>query len=277
MSSPVRFNYMFKFSWLALATASLLACTTTPSGRSQLLLVSDQQMNQMGLTAFEQMKANDKVSVVPAKSAYAKCVVDALVAELPGEWQRMSWEVQAFAIQEPNAFALPGGKVGLNTGLLRVATDQDQLAAVLGHEIGHVIYRHAGERVSQQQLSQVGLSLAQAYAGRHASTSEVNLLMAALGAGTQVGVLLPFSRQHETEADLYGQELMAKAGFDPAAAAQLWRNMSAFSGKDGRPPALLSTHPDPDQRVARLAQMAPTLRAEYERARASGKRPNCRD
>ncbi|MBD8527843.1 M48 family metallopeptidase [Pseudoxanthomonas sp. CAU 1598] len=262
---------------LSLATLLLGACATTPSGRSQLLLVSDQQMNQMGLTAFEQMKANDKVSVVPAKSVYAKCVVDALVAELPTEWQRLPWEVQAFAIQEPNAFALPGGKVGLNTGLLRVAETQDQLAAVLGHEIGHVVYRHAGERVSQQQLTQVGLSLAEAYAGRNASSSQVGLLMAALGAGAQVGVLLPFSRQHESEADLYGQALMAKAGFDPEAAAQLWRNMNAASDKTGRPPALLSTHPNPEARIARLADHAPQLRPDYERARAAGKRPNCRD
>src|SRR5690606_20263712 len=98
-----------------------------------------------------------------------QCIVDALVRELPPEWQRLPWEAQAFAIAEPNAFALPGGKVGVNTGLLRVADTPDKLAAVLGHEIGHVVYRHAGERISQQQLAQTGLALAGAYAGRNAS------------------------------------------------------------------------------------------------------------
>lgn len=263
---------------LALAGLTLLAaCATTPEGRSQVLLVSDSQMNQMGLAAFQQMKANDKVSVVPAKSAYAQCVVDAMVRELPPEWQNLSWEAQAFAIKEPNAFALPGGKVGLNTGLLRVATDQDQLAAVLGHEIGHVMYRHAGERVSQQQLAQAGVALAGAYAGRHASGDNVNTLMAALGAGVQVGVLLPFSRRHESEADRAGQRLMAQAGFDPRAAVTLWQNMQRASGSEGRPPQVLSTHPDPAGRIVALEQRVAELMPVFEAARAAGKRPRCQD
>ena len=260
----------------ALGMGLLSGCATTPGGRSQLLLVSDSQMNQMGVAAFDQMKANDKLSVVPAKSAYAQCIVDALVAELPDEWRRLKWEAQAFAIAEPNAFALPGGKVGINTGLLRIATTQDQLAAVLAHEVAHVSYRHAGERVSQQQLAQTGLALANAYAGRNASPQQVNMLMAALGAGVQVGVLLPFSRAHESEADLAGQALMARAGFDPAAAVSLWQGMQQASGSKGRPPQILSTHPDPGQRIdalsANVARMAPVV----QQARAAGKRPACR-
>lgn len=251
-------------------------CTTTPDGRSQVMMVSDTQMNEMGLTAFNQMKANDKTSTVPERSRYAQCIVDALVAELPAEWQRLPWEAQAFAIAEPNAFALPGGKVGINTGLLRVAENQDMLAAVIGHEIGHVVYRHAGERVSQQQLAQTGAALAGAYAGRNASPDQVNQLMAALGAGAQVGVLLPFSRKHESEADVYGQRLMAQAGFDPAAAVSLWQAMQSASGSAGRPPRLLSTHPDPDGRIRALAERAPGLEPIFKAARDAGKRPNCR-
>lgn len=254
----------------------LVACATTPGGRSQLLLVPDGQMEQLGVAAFERMKATDRLSVVPAKSAYAQCIVDALVAELPPRWRRLRWEAQAFAVAEPNAFALPGGKVGINTGLLRVATTQDELAAVLAHEIAHVVYRHAGERVSQQQLAGVGLSLAQAYAGRNASPDQVDLLIAALGAGVQVGVLLPFSRAHETEADLAGQELMARAGFDPAAAVRLWKAMQAATGSRGRPPRILSTHPDPGQRIEALAQRVERLRPVFEQARAAGRRPACR-
>ncbi|MCK7592070.1 M48 family metallopeptidase [Pseudomarimonas salicorniae] len=256
--------------------AAVAACTNTPSGRSQLLLVSDSQMNQMGATAFAQMKANDKLSVVPEKSVYAQCIVNALVAELPDEWRRLQWEAQAFAIAEPNAFALPGGKVGINTGLLRVATDQDQLAAVLAHEVAHVTYRHAGERVSQQQLAQTGMALANAYAGRNASPNETKLLMAAMGAGVQVGVLLPFSRAHESEADIAGQALMARAGFDPAAAVTLWQNMREASGKQGRPPQILSTHPDPGRRIEALQANVSKLQPVVQQARAAGKRPSCR-
>jgi predicted Zn-dependent protease len=253
----------------------LSACATTPDGRSQVMMVSDAQVNQMGITAFEQMKAKDKTSTVPARSAYAQCIVDALVRELPPEWQRLDWEAQAFAIAEPNAFALPGGKVGVNTGLLRIADTQDKLAAVLAHEVAHVVYRHAGERISQQQLAQTGLALAGAYAGRNASPDQVNLMVAALGAGAQVGVLLPFSRKHETEADVYGQRLMAQAGFDPQAAVELWQGMQSATGSEGRPPRFLSTHPDPEGRIRALSDSAPGLRDVYEQARRAGKRPGC--
>lgn len=253
----------------------LSACATTPDGRSQVMMVSDAQVNQMGITAFEQMKAKDKTSTVPARSAYAQCIVDALVRELPPEWQRLDWEAQAFAIAEPNAFALPGGKVGVNTGLLRIADTQDKLAAVLAHEVAHVVYRHAGERISQQQLAQTGLALAGAYAGRNASPEQVNLMVAALGAGAQVGVLLPFSRKHETEADVYGQRLMAQAGFDPQAAVELWQGMQSATGSEGRPPRFLSTHPDPEGRIRALSDSAPGLREVYQQAQRAGKRPGC--
>lgn len=262
---------------LASMLCLLFGCAATPEGRRQVVLVSDAELNRMGQTAFAQMQANDKLTTVPAKTRYVQCLVDALVAELPTEWRGLPWEAQAFAVKEPNAFALPGGKIGVNTGLLRVATTPDQLAAVIGHEIGHVMYRHAGERVSQQQLAQTGISLAGAYAGRHASPQAVNGLMAALGAGAQVGVLLPFSRKHETEADRAGQKLMAQAGFDPQAAVTLWQAMQAATGSQGGPPQLLSTHPDPAGRIRALQESVPGLQATYQAARAAGKRPRCRD
>ncbi len=254
----------------------LSACATTPEGRSQVQLVPDTQLNAMGLAAFQQMKEDDKLSVVPAKAAYAQCIVDALVPELDPQWRTLPWEAQAFAVATPNAFALPGGKVGINTGLLRVATTQDQLAAVIGHEIGHVVYRHAGERISQQQLAGAGMGLIEAYAGRRASPQQVQLVMAALGAGAQVGVLLPYSRQHETEADRAGQRLMARAGFDPAAAVTLWRNMLAATDSEGRPPQFLSTHPDPEARIRALEANVAELTPIYQQARNAGKRPACR-
>ena len=267
---------MTKHSIVALlATALLAACATAPSGRSQLLLVSDSQMDQMGIAAFDKMKASDKLSRDARKSAYVDCVVAALTAELPDPWRQEAWDAQVFAIDSPNAFALPGGKIGVNTGMFDVAKNQDQLAAVLGHEIGHVMSRHANERVSQSTLAQAGSGLVAAYVGRNSSPDQVKQYVALLGAGTQVGVLLPYSRLHETEADRLGQQLMARAGFDPAGAAALWQNMIAASGNGAGPPRLLSTHPDPAARAADLAASAPGLTSVVQAAHAAGKRPRC--
>ena len=245
----------------------LTACATSPTGRRQLLMVSDAEVNQMGLATFQQMKATDKLSSDSQKAATASCLVRQLVAQLPQEWQTLEWESQVFAIDSANAFALPGGKVGINTGLFRVAANQDQLAAVVGHEIGHVIARHSAERLSQSVLAEAGAGLVGAYAGRNASPDQVKQLVALLGAGTQVGVLLPYSRLHESEADRIGQELMAKAGFDPREAARLWENMIQASAGSATPPRLLSTHPDSTARARALAEAAPALMPVYEAAR----------
>ncbi|MFA5684880.1 MAG: M48 family metallopeptidase [Lysobacteraceae bacterium] len=261
---------------LAGALALAAGCATSPTGRSQLLMMSDAQMSQMGIAAFDQMKTADKVSTDRAKHAYVACIVTALVAELPEQWRAQPWEAQVFAVDSPNAFALPGGKIGVNTGMLRLAENQDQLAAVIGHEIGHVIASHANERVSQSTLAEAGSAALAAYVGRNASPDAVKQYVALLGAGAQVGVLLPFSRKHESEADVIGQQLMARAGFDPAAAAELWRNMLEVARKEGRPPRLLSTHPDPEQRIEILQRKAPELRADYEAARRQGRAPRCR-
>lgn len=258
-----------------LCSLALAACTTSPTGRSQLLLMSDAQMNQMGALAFDRMKASDALSRDPRRIGYVNCVVEALARELPAPWSQLRWEAQAFAIDSPNAFALPGGKVGVNTGLFDVARTQDQLAAVIGHEIGHVIARHSNERVSQSQLAQVGATVLGAYAGRNASPEQVKQYVALLGAGTQVGVLLPYAREQEREADVIGQELMASAGFDPAQAATLWRNMIDATRDQGRPPRLLSTHPDPGARASELERRAPALASRFASARAAGKRPQC--
>jgi predicted Zn-dependent protease len=259
----------------AAISALVVACTTSPTGRRQLIMVSDSEVNQMGLAAFAQMKATDKLSTDTRKKGTIDCVVGALVAQLPAEWQKLPWEAQAFAIDSPNAFALPGGKVGVNTGMFKVAANQDQLAAVLGHEIGHVLARHSAERLSHEQLAQVGTTVAGAYIGRNASPAQVNQLIALLGAGTQVGVLLPYSRLQESEADRIGQELMARAGFDPAQAPELWQNMIRASQGSATPPRLLSTHPDSADRAKVLAENAPKLSGSYQQARSAGRVPKC--
>lgn len=257
----------------ALTAALATACTTAPSGRQQLLLVSGGQMAQMGQTSFEQLKRSDKLARDPVRLGQVQCVVRALTAGLPGN-ARTGWEVQLFDDPNPNAFALPGGKVGVNTGMFNVARNQDQLAGVIAHEIAHVIFQHANERVSQQMAAGVGMQALGAYTGSRTSPQQTQMLMSALGLGAQLGVMLPFSRKHESEADVYGQQYMARAGFDPNGAVALWQNMIAAS-RGGRPPIILSTHPDPQNRVQALAANAPRLMADYRAARAGGRAPNC--
>ncbi len=176
---------------LALAALCLGGCATSPTGRSQFIAVSDQQMDQLGATSFEQMKQSDKLSRNARKLGTARCVVDALKLALPPDGQRVAWEVQVFDDVNPNAFALPGGKMGVNTGMWTVAKTQDELAAVMAHELAHVLSRHAAERVSQQMAAGVALEAAQAYSGSRTSPENTRLLMGALGLGAQLGVMLP--------------------------------------------------------------------------------------
>ena len=267
-------NRKLGFCVLAAAlSAALASCATAPSGRSQLLLVSESQMMQLGATSFEQLKRSDKLARDPVRLGHVQCVVRALTAGLPSSG-RIGWEVQLFDDPNPNAFALPGGKVGVNTGMFNVARNQDQLAGVIAHEIAHVIFRHANERVSQQMAAGIGVQALGAYTGSRTSPQNTRMLMSALGLGAQLGVMLPFSRKHESEADVYGQQYMARAGFDPNGAVALWQNMIAAS-RSGRPPTILSTHPDPQNRVRALAANAPSLMGEYRAARAAGRAPNC--
>jgi predicted Zn-dependent protease len=253
-----------------LALAVLAACTTTPTGRSQLILVSDADMDKMGATAFNQIKTSGKLANDPARARYVRCVADALIAQLPEPARSQTWEVALIADNSANAFALPGGKVGVHTGLLKVAKDQDQLAAVIGHELGHVISRHAAERVSQQFAADTALQVVNSATG-----GERQQLLGLLGLGAQAGVILPFSRRHESEADVLGQRYMAQAGFDPHAAAALWQNLVA-QGNGSRVPAWISTHPDPQQRIQSLQAGAPALMPTYQQARAAGRKPACR-
>jgi predicted Zn-dependent protease len=257
----------------AAIAASVAACATAPSGRSQLLLVSGSEMAQMGATSFEQLKRSDKLANDPVHLGQVQCVVRALTAGLPAS-ARVNWEAQLFQDDNPNAFALPGGKVGVNTGMFSVARNQDQLAGVIAHEIAHVIFQHANERVSQQMAAGVGVQALGAYTGARTSPQTTQMLMSALGLGAQLGVLLPYSRKHESEADVYGQQYMARAGFDPNGAVALWQNMIAAS-RSGRAPTILSTHPDPQNRIQALAAQAPALMAEFRAARAAGHAPNC--
>ena len=251
--------------------AGLAACATTTSstGRRQYVGgVSEQQLNQLGAQAFVEAKTKGPLSNDAKQNAYVRCVVNALVRQLPPQAQGTSWETALFANKEPNAFALPGGKVGVNTGIFSVAKNQDQLAAVLAHEIGHVVERHHDERITRQMGASGAVQLLGALAGDYGSLATQGGSLLA-----QTGFLLPGSRVQETEADVVGQRLMAEAGFDPAQAVNLWQNMIAAGG--GRPPEWLSTHPNPESRIQELRNRAGTLAPTYQQARASGRVPKC--
>jgi predicted Zn-dependent protease len=200
---------------------------------------------------------------------YVECVAQAIVAVLP-EQNQAQWEVVVFNEDSANAFALPGGKMGVNTGMLKVAVDQNQLAAVLGHEVGHVLAQHGNERMSLEFAAQTGTQLLGAVV---ADSNEKPMLMAAMGLGVHYGLKLPYSRTHEAEADVMGLELMARAGFHPQASVQLWRNMSAQQKE--APPEFMSTHPAHSTRIDGLSVNMATALSIYQQARQQGKRPNC--
>ncbi|KAF1685779.1 M48 family metallopeptidase [Pseudoxanthomonas taiwanensis] len=263
--------------WMLAAAIAMLvaacATATSPTGRKQYLSYSDDQLNQMGAQAFTQMKAKQTVATDAGQNAYVQCVVRALVPHLPEEWRGLQWETAVFVDDEPNAFALPGGKVGVNSGMFKVAKNQDQLAAVIGHEIGHVYARHSNERITRQSMASTGLAVVGALAGSRYGQSGADLVTQGGSMVAQLGLLLPFSRVQETEADEIGQRLMAEAGFDPAEAVALWQNMIATSA--GRSPEWLSTHPDPQNRIRALQQRVPALQAVRDAARQAGRIPRC--
>jgi predicted Zn-dependent protease len=257
-----------------LAVLAGCATTTSSTGRTQLVGgVSQEQLNQLGVQAFTEAKSKGPLSNDAKQNAYVRCVVNALVRQLPAQNQSVAWETAVFADKEPNAFALPGGKVGVNTGIFTVARNQDQLAAVLAHEIGHVVEHHHDERITRQMGAQTGLGIAGALLGARYGQGAADATNQFGGMAAQGLFLLPGSRTQESEADVVGQRLMAQAGFDPAQAVNLWQNMIAAGGS--RPPQWLSTHPDPQSRIQELRSRAGTLAPSYQQARAAGRVPKC--
>ena len=261
-----------RLSWLSVLYLGLigLACATSPTGRRQLTLFSEQDMAQLGSRSFAQIKEEQKVSDDAEINRYVECITQALTTGLSPEWQN-GWEVVVFEDESANAFALPGRRVGVNTGLLEVAETPDQLATVLGHEVGHVQAQHGNERISQQVAAQIGLSVAAATTDSDTAAGRATL--AALGLGTQYGILLPFSRTHESEADMLGLEIMARSGFEPEESLLLWQNMAQAGG--AQPPEWMSSHPSHRTRINDLTDALPQAKVLSQTARAAGKTPDC--
>jgi len=229
----------------------LSACSTSSSGRNQIMLYSNTELSKMGVTSFEQMKSEVKISKDLATNKFVQCVADAITVNVPKSAHDGDWEVVVFDSPQINAFALPGGKIGVYTGILNVTENQHQLAAIMGHEVGHVIEHHSNERLSSNQVAQGGLALVGAALAVKQNENR-DLWMAGLGLGVQYGVLMPYGRAHESEADIVGQELMAKSGFDPSASIKLWENMA--KNATSSQPEFLSTHPSNQTRIKQLTE-----------------------
>lgn len=251
-----------------LAVIGLTACSASPTGRNQILLFSNQDMSSLGAQSFTQMKQEIPINQDAKTNAYVQCVATSITRQVPKQSGIDSWEVVVFDSDQVNAFALPGGKIGVYSGLLEVAVNQDQLATVIGHEISHVLANHSNERLSQTQLANVGMQITDVAIGSSQYAQYKDLTMAALGAGVQYGVILPYGRSQESEADVVGLELMAKAGFDPKQSIALWKNMDKASGGD-QPPELLSTHPSHNTRIRDLTEKIEAMPAY------STPRPDC--
>jgi predicted Zn-dependent protease len=253
------------------AIIAATACSTSPTGRSQLAFMSDRDMREMGQQAFSQIKAQTPLSRDGQAIGVVRCVSEAITSRLPADQRGAGWEILVFDDNAVNAFALPGNKIGVYEGIFRAARNQNQLAAVIGHEVAHVIAEHANERVSTTYATQMGVNVAQAAAGGSGTYS--GQLMGLLGAGATVGVILPFNRKQESEADIVGLDLMARAGFDPAQSIPLWENMARIGQE--KPPEFLSTHPSDETRMAGLRKKLPEAETLYREAQEKGFQPSC--
>lgn len=225
----------------------------------------------MGIAAYTEMKQQTPATTNGKKSDYVQCVTSHILKAMPN-YNPADWEITVFEDPQANAFALPGGKIGVYTGLLDVAENQDQLATVIGHEIAHVLANHSNERVSTSTLTNTGLQLAQIAAGGGNSATK-QTLFGLLGLGAQVGIALPFGRKQESEADLLGLDLMATAGFDPRQSVYLWENMGKAGGE--KPPEFMSTHPSGERRINDLSDRMNSAMALSLQARKAGSSPNC--
>lgn len=252
-------------------------CETNPyTGRSQLLMTSVSQEMQLGAQAYSQVKTDPKLrqsqdprEIESVKRVAARIIEAAKRSKYAEMAQQFQWEVIVIKDDKTmNAFALPGGKIAVYTGIFPVARTEAGLAAVLGHEVVHALARHGAERMSQGQLTNAALQVAGAAAGAAGGGGMMSqAAMAALGAGAQVGVLLPFSRKHESEADYIGILLAADAGYDPRESVSLWERMGQLS-QGGGPSEFLSTHPSHETRIDQLKKWMPEAMGIYQSRQA---------
>ena len=253
---------------LLLALTALLwaGCGSVPlTGRRQLLLVSDQEVLSSSLTQY-----NDYMKTAPRSSSAKQAAMVKRVGQkiaqateaylrqngLAAEVKNFQWEFNLVADKQVNAFCMPGGKIVVYEGLMKLVTSDDELAVVIGHEVAHAVAKHSNERMSQQLMAQYGAQImGQALSNKSAAVQQIG--NSVYGLGAQYGVMLPFSRKHESEADYMGLVFMAMAGYNPEVAVNFWQKMSA--GKSGSTPEFMSTHPSDATRINEIKQHLPEI------------------
>ena len=265
-------NHTFSYCWFPIKNLRpiwpfiflfgiITACQTAPiTGRSQLILISPQKEIELGLASYKAILKNATLSSDPAVTK----MVQEIGMKLAKASNQADFEWEFNVIEDDkmiNAFALPGGKVAVYTGILPYTKNEAGMATVLGHELGHVIARHGAERVSSGLLAQLGL-LGLNLALERQDSRVVQSINQAYGAGVQVGILLPFNRTQESEGDHIGLILMAKAGYDPREAIGFWKRMS--HGKKNKPPEFLSTHPSDERRIKQIESLLPEAFGIYQ-------------
>ncbi|MDD5139063.1 MAG: M48 family metallopeptidase [Verrucomicrobiales bacterium] len=254
-------------AFIGLLAAVLSGCDTVPvTGRQQFNIMSTSQEAQLGLTSFNQLKKETPISKDPAANALVQKVGHRIAAVAGKDMPGAQWEFVVFESKEANAFCLPGGKVGVYTGILPITKDESGMATVIGHEVAHAVARHGGERMSEAMVLQTGGQIL----GTTLSGSDPRLQAAAnvaYGLTSQVGVALPHSRAQESEADHIGLIYMAEAGYDPRMAVAFWQRFADFEKQQGgSTPAFLRTHPTDAKRIQQLQVWMPEALAQYHPA-----------
>ncbi len=252
--------YPFRIICMVLLLSALGGCS--------LPIYSEAKLEKESELQFDQLRTATPVSNDVLVNRYVNCIADAIIATLPASYANREWEVVVFDSPQVNAFAMPGGHIGVFTGILNVAENQDQLAAVIGHEVAHVTEHHALERVNREATTQLGVVGASVALGGGQGTADL------LQMGAMLGLSLPYGRKQESEADAVGLMYMADAGFDPRQSVQLWTNMEKTG--NSQPAQFMSTHPSPDSRQLDLIGLWVEALPRYNAAREAGKQPNCR-
>lgn len=257
-----------KAALLMLCSAGLTVLLASPA---EALFVSERDIEREALRSFRQMQKTIPLAENANARRYVECVSWRIIDQLEEPYASLNWEVELFEHEAANAFAMPGGKIGVFTGIFKVADNQDSLAAVIGHEVAHVTEKHSLKRAKTQSRTNLGVVIASsALGGGSVPQGTVNEV---LSTGAAIGLTLPYGRQQESEADVDGLIYMADAGFDPRASLTLWKNMGELN--KGSPPEFLSTHPSDERRMEGLIKSLPPALAQYNAAIEARGRPNC--
>jgi predicted Zn-dependent protease len=259
------------FAAAASVVAGVLAATSLHAAGPMWASRTDMEVESA--KQFAEMKASMPLITDRETIDYIACVANAVVNVLEPPYSDFEWEMAIFEVDSVNAFAMPGGKIGVMEGILKAAQNQHQLAAVIGHEIAHVTAEHSTERASRGKLSNVGIQVAAVLLGG-GNQGATYTAYEALNQGAAFGIMLPFGRKQESEADVIGLKYMAEAGFDPRQAVPLWQNMTDQSGRE-EPAEFTSTHPSSERRIEDLINQWSETLPLYNEALEAGRQPNC--